>query len=79
MMGAATIMARRKGGKPAAIVDQMMSPQVRCNEAVQWGLGVGLEDVGGTSYAWQWGDNSGFKHIYLADPQNEDHPAFLWL
>lgn len=65
------VTARRKGGKPAAIVNHMMSPQVRCNEAVQWGLGVGLEDVGNTRYAWQWGDNSGFKHIYLADPQNE--------
>ena len=20
---------------------------------------------------WQWGDNSGFKYIFLADPQNE--------
>ena len=35
------------------------------------GLGVGLDDVGNTRYAWQWGANSGFKHIYLADPQNE--------
>ena len=65
------VTAKRRGGAPAAIVEQMTSPQIRCNEAVQWGLGVGLEDIGTRRYAWQWGDNSGFKHIYLADTQNE--------
>ena len=65
------VTARKQGGQPAAIVDMMMTPQVRCNDAIQWGLGVGLEDLGGRRYAWQWGDNQGFKHIYLADPQHE--------
>jgi CubicO group peptidase (beta-lactamase class C family) len=65
------VTAKRRGGAPAAIVEQMTSPQIRCNEAVQWGLGVGLEDIGTRRFAWQWGDNSGFKHIYLADTQNE--------
>ena len=48
-----------------------MTPQIRCNDAIQWGLGVGLEALGGHRYAWQWGDNQGFKHIFLADPQQE--------
>lgn len=65
------VTARRGGGSPAAIVDLMMSPQVRCNEAVQWGLGVGLEDLGDRRFAWQWGDNSGFKNFYIADPRQE--------
>ena len=65
------VTAKRKGGPAAAIVEQMMSPQIRCNEAVQWGLGVGLEDIGNRRFAWQWGDNSGFKHLYFADPVNE--------
>ncbi|MEO8335406.1 MAG: serine hydrolase domain-containing protein [bacterium] len=65
------ITAKRHGGAAAAIVEQMTSPQIRCNEAVQWGLGVGLEDIGARRFAWQWGDNTGFKHIYLADTTNE--------
>lgn len=61
------VTARRAGGRAAAIVDLMVTPQVRCNEVVQWGLGVGLEDLGGRRYAWQWGDNPGFKNFYVAD------------
>jgi hypothetical protein len=49
----------------------MMAPQIRCNEAVQWGLGVGLEEIDGRLVAWQWGDNPGFKNIYFADPGRE--------
>ncbi len=64
------VTARRKGGPAAAIVDLMMSPQIKCNEAIQWGLGVGLEDFGGRRFAWQWGDNPGFKNFFVADPQN---------
>ncbi len=62
------VTARRRGGASAAIVAMMMTPQVRCNEAVHWGLGVGLEDFGGRLVAWQWGDNPGFKNIFFADP-----------
>ncbi len=65
------VTAPRRGGPAAAIVKQMMTPQVRCNESIQWGLGAGLEDVGDRRYAWQWGDNPGFKAFYLADPQRE--------
>lgn len=63
------VMARAAGGAPAAIVDLMMTPQVRCNPAIQWGLGVGLERVGGADHAWQWGDNPGFKNYVFADPR----------
>jgi len=63
------VTAKRSGGAPAAIVDQMMSPQVRCNDAVQWGLGVGLEDIGARRSFWQWGDNPGFKNVFFAEPQ----------
>jgi CubicO group peptidase (beta-lactamase class C family) len=65
------VTARRHGGPAAAIVELMMGPQIRCNDAVQWGLGVGLEDFGGRRFAWQWGDNPGFKNFYFADPQHE--------
>lgn len=65
------VTARRSGGAAASIVKLMMSPQVRCNERVQWGLGVGIEDVGLKQYAWQWGDNPGYKGYFWADPVNE--------
>lgn len=65
------VTAKRHGGRAAAIVSQLMTPQIRCNESVQWGLGAGLEDVGTERYAWQWGDNTGFKHFYVASPGAE--------
>lgn len=65
------VTAKRHGGRAASIVGQLMTPQIRCNEAVQWGLGAGLEDVGADRYAWQWGDNTGFKHFYVASPGAE--------
>jgi len=61
--------AGRAGGRRAAIVQLLMQPQVRCNAAVQWGLGVGLERIGARDHAWQWGDNPGFKNYCAIDPQ----------
>jgi CubicO group peptidase (beta-lactamase class C family) len=49
-------------------LEAMTAPQVRINEALQWGLGVGLEAVNGApTRFWQWGDNTGFKHFLLGD------------
>lgn len=61
--------AKKAGGRPAEIVKLMMQPQVRCNSAVQWGLGVGLERVGSRDHAWQWGDNQGYKNYLSIDPE----------
>jgi CubicO group peptidase (beta-lactamase class C family) len=65
------VTAKQQGGRTPTVVDLLMTPQVRCNEAVQWGQGAGLEQVGRRTYAWQWGDNSGYKAFYLADPAHE--------
>ncbi|MBI3790775.1 MAG: serine hydrolase [Gemmatimonadetes bacterium] len=62
--------ARRQGGRAAQVVELLMTPQVRCNESVQWGLGAGIEQVGKRTFAWQWGDNTGYKAFYLLDPAN---------
>lgn len=62
------VNAPKAGGDPAAIVAMMMTPQIRCNERVQWGLGVGLEQTRTGLAAWQWGDNPGFKNYFFADP-----------
>lgn len=55
-------------GSAATVVQQMMSPQVKAGDGIQWGLGVGLEAVGSRQFAWQWGDNPGYKNFYWADP-----------
>ncbi len=60
--------ARAAGGRAAAIAALLMQPQVRCNAAIQWGLGVGLERVGDRDHAWQWGDNPGYKNYCAIDP-----------
>jgi CubicO group peptidase (beta-lactamase class C family) len=51
-----------------AVMQRMTTPVVRMNEALSWGAGVGLEQEGGRTMAWQWGDNQGFKHFLLAEP-----------
>ena len=47
------VTAERQGGAAAAIVREMMTPQVRCNETIEWGLGIGLESHGTSRAAWQ--------------------------
>jgi CubicO group peptidase (beta-lactamase class C family) len=46
----------------------MMAPVTHVNSALSWGLGVGIEEVDGQSYLWQWGDNGGWKNFMLAHP-----------
>ena len=55
------------GGAP--VLARMMEPQVRINEALRWGLGIGLEEMAdGRTLFWHWGDNPGFKNIVVGDP-----------
>ena len=46
----------------------MRTPVSHVNSALSWGLGVGIEEVDGQSYLWQWGDNGGWKNFMLAHP-----------
>jgi CubicO group peptidase (beta-lactamase class C family) len=53
----------------APVLARMMEPQVRLNEALQWGLGIGLEEMeDGRTLFWHWGDNPGFKNFVVGDP-----------
>ncbi|HEX2081107.1 MAG TPA: serine hydrolase domain-containing protein [Longimicrobium sp.] len=52
----------------APVLRRMMEPQVRLNEALQWGLGIGLEEMDGRTLFWHWGDNPGFKNFVVGDP-----------
>lgn len=48
---------------------EMLTPQTRINSAVEWGLGVGLENYNGRQLFWHWGDNGVFKAFMMGDPQ----------
>jgi CubicO group peptidase (beta-lactamase class C family) len=53
----------------APVLARMMEPQVRLNEALRWGLGIGLEEMeDGRTLFWHWGDNPGFKNFVVGDP-----------
>jgi CubicO group peptidase (beta-lactamase class C family) len=55
-------------GLSAATRTAMQTPVSHVNSALSWGLGVGIEEVDGQSYLWQWGDNGGWKNFMLAQP-----------
>lgn len=47
---------------------EMLTPQVRLNRALSWGLGWGLESAAGRQYFWHWGDNGTFHCFAIGDP-----------
>jgi CubicO group peptidase (beta-lactamase class C family) len=57
---------RGPGELGTAMRGQMLTPAVRINHALAWGLGWGIETMSGTEYLWHWGDNGTFKNFVLA-------------
>jgi CubicO group peptidase (beta-lactamase class C family) len=55
-------------GLSPAMRTAMQTPVSHVNSALSWGLGVGIEQVDGQSYLWQWGDNGGWKNFMLVHP-----------
>jgi CubicO group peptidase (beta-lactamase class C family) len=49
---------------------QMLSPQVRLNSALQWGLGWGIQRDEYGEVLWQWGANNSFRNFVIADAIN---------
>ena len=47
---------------------EMLTPQIKINDAISWGLGVGLEQQNGRTMFWHWGDNGNFKAFMMGDP-----------
>jgi CubicO group peptidase (beta-lactamase class C family) len=45
-----------------------ITPQVRLNRALSWGLGWGLQQDDAGTLLWQWGANASFQNFVLADP-----------
>jgi CubicO group peptidase (beta-lactamase class C family) len=52
-------------GLSPATRQAMHSPVSKVNSAISWGLGIGIEQVQGEQYLWQWGDNGGWKNFIL--------------
>jgi CubicO group peptidase (beta-lactamase class C family) len=50
-------------GLPKQWRETMMVPQTMIDAETAWGLGWGLKQIRDERIFWQWGDNTGFKHI----------------
>jgi CubicO group peptidase (beta-lactamase class C family) len=48
----------------------MMSPYVRLNSALSWGLGWGIQRDEHGDVLWHWGANNSFRNFVIADPAN---------
>lgn len=48
-------------------INEMLTPQIKINSALSWGLGIGLENQNGNSYFWHWGDNGNFKNFVIGN------------
>lgn len=47
---------------------EMLTPQVKINSALSWGLGWGLEYEQGHEYFWHWGSSDMFNCFAIGDP-----------
>ena len=54
----------------AATRKQMLSPQIRLNSALQWGLGWGIQRDEYGEVLWHWGANNSFRNFVIADAVN---------
>ncbi|MBL8204349.1 MAG: beta-lactamase family protein [Blastocatellia bacterium] len=56
---------------------EMLTPQIKINSAIAWGVGLGLEIEGGRTCFWHWGDNGTWKAFMLGDPQRRSGVVVL--
>jgi CubicO group peptidase (beta-lactamase class C family) len=54
-----------------AMETAMETPVTHINSALSWGLGIGIEQVDGQTYLWQWGNNGAWRNIFLAHPRTQ--------
>ncbi len=48
---------------------QMQIPQVRVNEHISWGLGIGIQHGAEADSLWHWGANPGYQSLMVIYPQ----------
>jgi CubicO group peptidase (beta-lactamase class C family) len=56
---------------------EMLTPQIRINDALAWGLGCGLEQAEGRQYFWHWGEHFAFRTLAFGDAQNRSGVVVL--
>ena len=52
----------------AASLKAMMTPAVKVNDELSWGLGWGLASVAGTPHLWHWGNNTVYQSFITGSP-----------
>jgi CubicO group peptidase (beta-lactamase class C family) len=55
-------------GLPAERAREMISAQVRIDDTLAWGLGIGLQHTETADSIWHWGLNPGFESLMLGYP-----------
>jgi CubicO group peptidase (beta-lactamase class C family) len=58
-------------------VQEMLTPQVRVNEVLSWGLGWGLDESSGQKSLWHWGDNGAFKCFAVASRRERNGAVIM--
>ena len=58
---------RRRLDLKAATRSAMITPQVRLNSALSWGLGWGIQRDEHGEVLWHWGANNSFRNFVIAD------------
>ena len=53
----------------------MFDRQVRVNDAISWGLGIGIDTRDGMPF--HWGDNDGYKNFFVIDPHADRSAVVL--
>ena len=73
----AKFLTRRRGpaagpglSLTAATRSAMVTPQVRLNSALYWGLGWGIQRDEHGEVLWHWGANNSFRNFVIADLAN---------
>jgi CubicO group peptidase (beta-lactamase class C family) len=61
----------------AETVDDMLTPQMRVNDSISWGLGWGLQHTDDRLSFWQWGDNGGYKNFAIANRERGEGVVVL--
>jgi CubicO group peptidase (beta-lactamase class C family) len=50
---------------------EMLSPQVRIDDSLAWGLGIGLQHTESGDSIWHWGQNPGFESLMIGYPSEQ--------
>jgi CubicO group peptidase (beta-lactamase class C family) len=58
-------------GLPVERAREMISPQVRIDDSLAWGLGIGLQHTETGDSIWHWGLNPGFESFMVGYPSKQ--------